>query len=189
MKDARKTFYFLMIFLLFWFVIPLKQLYAQQENNNKRQSQEAIEQQILDHLRAGNAYGQNGNTIELTGYLDASSELNSRREELLEGKNGNYVSLVMEGNQNNVTAQQENGTGNAMEINIYGNNNNLDYLQQGSNNYLYDGVIGNNKDHSITQTGEELGLYIQGQQTIPMIINQRGYGAKLRITGSPPNKK
>jgi hypothetical protein len=190
MKDVRKTYYFLMIFLLIWFVVPLKQLYAQQENSQKMQPQEVIEQQILDHLRAGNAYGQQGNTIELSGYLDASSELNSRREELLDGKNGNYVNLVMDGNSNYVTAKQEKGTGNAMEIEIDGNYNNLNYLQQGNNNYLYDGVFGDYMDYSITQTGNELGLYLQGQQTIPnMIINQRGNGMKLRITGSPPIKK
>jgi len=183
MKDVRKTYYFLMIFLLFWFVVPTKQLYAQQENSKKQQSQEVIEQQILNHLRAGNAYGQNGNTIELPGFFDETSEY--RRKELLDGKKGNYVSLAMDGEGNNVTAEQK-GTGNAMEVLIDGNDNSLNYLQQGHNLYLKDEVLGNNYDYSIKQTGSELGLYLKGQQTIPnMIINQRGHGMKLRITGIP----
>ena len=184
MKDVRKTYYFLMIFLLFWFVVPAHTLIAQP----KITEQQVIEQQILDDLRAGNAFGQNGNNIELPAYLNETDDLENRRKNLLNGTDGNYVNLYMKGNENQVTANQV-GKGNAMEILVNGNENKLNYQQTGDNNYLLDAVLGNNRHHKITQEGSERGLYLQGQQTIPMIINQRGYGAKFRITGSPPIKK
>ena len=183
MKDVRKTYYFLMIFLLIWFVVPTKQLFAQPNNS---ELQQVIEQQILDNLPAGNAYGLNGINIELPGYLDESDDLENRRRNLLDGKDGNYVSLYMKGNHNNVTARQEEGKGNVMGILIDGDKNNLNYHQSGSNNYLLDAVVGNNHQYEISQSGNALGLHLQGPQTIPnMIINQKGHGMKLKITGRP----
>jgi hypothetical protein len=77
-----------------------------------------------------------------------------------------------------------------MKLGIYGNSNSGDYLQKGSNNYIYD-RIGSQENpvsgvsHKIHQVGSGHSTINQGIQTIPMIIRQKGPGMHLQISGAP----
>jgi len=105
-------------------------------------------------------------------------------------ENGNAIALYMEGTDNTASAVQSQGSGNIMNLGIYGNSNTGDYRQQGSNNYIFD-RIGSQENpasgvtHEIHQVGSNLGTINQGIQTIPMIIRQQGRGMQLHISGSP----
>jgi len=117
-------------------------------------------------------------------YFSAASSRQTVQE------NGNAIRLYMEGTGNTASAIQSQGSGNIMNLGIYGNANKGDYLQKGSNNYIFD-RIGNQKNpvsgvtHKIHQVGSNLGTVNQGIQTIPMRIEQRGPGMWLHIRGSP----
>ena len=96
----------------------------------------------------------------------------------------------MEGSQNTANAVQKNGSGNIMNLGIYGEQNHGDYLQQGSNNYIFDRIGSRNNPasgvtHKIHQVGSNLGITTQGVQTMDMKIKQTGPGMQLHIRGAP----
>ena len=93
----------------------------------------------------------------------------------------NYLYLSVQGDHNAIAAIQRGGRGNFMNLGVEGNSNVANYLQQGNDNYIYDRVVGNDKYREIKQYGYGHGIYNQGMQTIPMIIEQRGRGMKIKI--------
>lgn len=103
---------------------------------------------------------------------------------------GNAIRLYMEGPGNTATAVQSQGSGNIMNLGIYGSSNKGDYLQEGSNNYIFD-RIGSEKNpvsgvsHKIRQYGSGLSIHKMGMGRMDMQIIQRGFQTQMIIRGSP----
>ena len=184
MKEIGRTYKPLMVFLLLSLVLPVH-LYAQ-ENNSKSPVQH-YEEQLLMNLGENLSFQLNGegrNSLNLPDHVRSRAmSSGSESRQWAGGENQNEIFLFMAGSENEVTATQQDGTGNHMVLGITGHQNIAEYQQQGSNNYLFDRVTGNGIYREISQSGNELGIYNEGMQSIPMIINQRGRGMKITITG------
>lgn len=179
MTKFWRTHRILMIFLLVSLVMPLNQLRAQAAGNNNQNDETAYyEEQLLMNLETSQAYDfeENSNT------RDVPNEYYQTDPFTFQGT-GNYIRLNMSGSGNDATALQQYGKGNVMDLNIEGEDNVGRYLQEGSHNYIIDGITGNDIYREINQYGNQLGIYNQGMQSIPMIINQKGEGMKITITG------
>ena len=186
MKEIGRTYKLLMVFLLLWVVLPFE--LDAQENNSKSQVQH-YEEQLLMILGENLSFQLNGegrNSLNLPDHVKSRAmSPNSESQQWAGGENQNEIYLFMAGSENEATATQQNGTGNLMNLGITGSQNVAEYQQQGSNNYLFDRVSGNGIHREISQFGNELGIYNQGMQSVPMIINQRGRGMNITITGPP----
>ena len=186
MKEIGKTYKLLMVFLPLLLVMPVH--LDAQENNSKSQVQH-YEEQLLRNLGENLSFHLNGegrNSLNLPDHVRSrTTGPGSESRQWAGDENQNGIYLFMAGSENEASAIQQNGTGNQMVLGITGHQNIAEYLQQGSNNYLFDRVSGNGIYREITQSGNELGIYNQGMQSIPMIINQRGQGMKINITGPP----
>ena len=170
----------LMIFLFVSLVMPLNQMKAQVAGNNNQNYETAYEEQLLMNLETSQAYDfeENSNT------RDVPHDYYQTGPFTFQGT-GNNIQLNMTGSGNDASAIQQYGKGNVMDLNIEGEDNVGRYLQEGSHNYIMDGIIGNGIYREINQYGNQLGIYNHGMQSIPMIINQRGRGMKITITGPP----
>jgi hypothetical protein len=186
----------LMIFLFSWFVMPLK--VSGQKEQGGYMTIEEIEAEsggenswkgpylINEGEEASQPpdYGEK-NYNAFPFYASALTvNLQDQRNELT-GMGGNYINLEMNGKYNNVETMQQ-GKKNIMKLDIDANySKGNKYQQIGNKNYIADRVSGNGIHHEIYQEGDNLAVQNQGMQTIPMIINQRGQGMHIRITGSP----
>ena len=175
------TYRILMIFLLVSLVMPLNQLKAQENKKDSHRDETAYyEEQLLMNLETSQAYdfdeGYNKRDVPY-GYKQTNPST-------FRGPN-NYIQLKMKGSGNEATAKQLSGRGNIMDIYIEGNDNAALYRQKGNNNIIMDEIIGNHLYREINQYGDEFWIYNEGMQSIPMIINQRGRGMKITITGPP----
>jgi len=197
----------MMVFLsLLWFVMPVQTLLAQENETPQGMMPVTRIYSFNDAQipsKEANKPGNNNNEPALSGtFSERSGEFSPRKKALaqqyLSGQgrqiaakeNENLIRLYMNGNQNKVNAVQKNGRGNIMNLGITGENNYGDYLQQGSNNYIFD-RIGSSKTpangvtHKIHQVGSNLGISTQGIQTMDMKIKQTGPGMQLHIRGAP----
>ena len=179
-----------MVFLLLSFALPVNQLMGQPvttgESETNALTSADYEHELLMNLEMGSAYDfqNDDNTTIIPESQYESEDYSANRTQ-------NEINLLMEGDNNSAEATQEPlpgayyGTGNLMNIEIYGNRNTARYHQQGSNNYIEDYVIGDDIYREINQTGNQLGIINQGRQSTPMIINQWGQGTKIIINGPP----
>jgi len=175
------TYRILMIFLLVSLVMPLNQLKAQENKKDSHRDETAYyEEQLLMNLETSQAYDFD----EGFNRRDVSNGYNQTDPSTFQGSE-NYIQLQMEGSGNKATAIQLKGRGNAMDLAVKGHNNEALYWQEGNNNIIMDEIIGNNLYREINQYGDEFWIYNQGMQSVPMIINQRGQGMKITITGPP----
>ena len=199
MRCYLKTYPILMIFLIFWFALPVA-LYGQDympvtkvhsfdQNETSGDEQDRLDKNTSNFTLSGFSK----KVVSNTSFTPPVS--NRFKKNLMTGKgvnavlkDENLINLYMNGNNNNVNATQEGGKNNIMNLGVVGNSNSATYKQFGSNNYIKDRIVGDNKHREVVQEGDKLGIYNQGMQTIPMIIKQRGQGMKIRITGSPPGK-
>jgi hypothetical protein len=180
MKKNNGTYKFLMVFLLILFVGSLDSI--AQQARSITQSQQYEEQLLMQYSSNNALLNETENYINLdpSQYEDATALINTERQKF--PNNGNYVQVFINGNGNNVQSTQKEGSGNIMDLGIHGNSNEGTYLQQGSNNYIYDRINHSSGiSHEINQNGNGLGIYNEGMQTIPMIINQKGQDMKLKI--------
>jgi hypothetical protein len=188
MNKNHTKYHNLMIFLLLMLVLPFT--FITQNAHGQKQAQQ-YEEQVLLQLNSTtyDLSSEKANSVDLSDNFKWNAGMLSENDEIQfsDLDNSNYIHLFMTGQGNQAEVKQENGTGNAMDLGIMGHSNNAKYLQQGSNNYLYDRVNGNGITREVTQQGNELGVYNQGAQALPMIINQKGHGMKIKITG-PPNE-
>lgn len=167
-----------MVFLVMLLVLPLNKVYSQK--------QAQLENELLQQFN--NTYdfnneGDNSVTLPDNYFTEGQALIDGKRAEYESQEHQNYLQIYMDGNDNNVTATQENGVGNIMDIGVDGNDNTGMYRQQGSRNYIYDRFDGNGIEHEINQYGNDLGIYNEGMQALPMKITQQGQGMKLKITG------
>jgi hypothetical protein len=181
MRKYVKPYAILMIFSLLWFAVALNTAYGQEDESHTQK----MEQQVLNSLNEGNTYqfDHNSNSVELPEKFRRADAQDEEYKKLSSEQNQNYIQLQMNGSNNKVDATQRQGNGNYMSLEVDGNANKGDYLQQGSNNIIYDRIDGNNISRVIEQKGNGLGIYNQGMQTIPMKIRQTGQGTKLLIEG------
>ncbi|MFP3861206.1 MAG: hypothetical protein ACLFUW_10320, partial [Bacteroidales bacterium] len=144
------------------------------------------EEQLLMQLNANNYdFDNENNAVNLPENIERSADfINQKRSEFEIAENENHIQLYINGNNNNSTAAQ-NGKGNIMDLGIDGDGNSGDYLQEGNENYIFDRIKDNNLNHQIEQFGNGLGIYNEGRQELPLIINQKGQGMKMKITGPP----
>ena len=197
-----------MIFLLMGLVMPGKSLQAQYiplsgsssdpfSNGNNVTASVPDKPDQNSYNPANNEYDiVEGQTLaENFGYFQwiATSTQNymqEKRGEYSVQDNENFIRLYMDGSSNTANATQTQGNGNFMNVDIYGNSNEGNYLQVGSDNFIYD-QIGNQTNpqngvyREINQYGSGLGIENTGNPTTDMIINQWGQDMKLRITESP----
>ena len=180
MNFNQNKYYALMIFLLMLLVLPLNKVYSQK--------QAQLENELLQQFNTYefNNGGDNSVTLPDNYFVEDRELIDSKRAEYESQEHQNYLQIYMDGDNNNVTAAQENGVGNIMDIGIDGSNNTGAYSQQGNKNYIYDRFDGYGIEHEINQFGNDLGIYNEGMQALPMKITQQGQGMKLKITG-PPN--
>ena len=202
MKCYVRTYRILVIFLLLlWLVMPAV-MYAQVKELSTSKYMPVIktyhfDKQKINQLSIADVQveDESNNVSEKNRYvLDNKQdhvevpehfEKSTAFNELELQENENYLSLHINGDYNSVTATQENGTGNIMDLGIAGSHNTGDYYQHGELNYIYDRIEGDNKYHQIHQDGDNLGIYNQGMQNLPLIITQTGQNMKLKITGDP----
>ncbi len=170
----------MMIFSLLWLTGSPGKIYAQQDKSQM----EVYEQQVLNNLNSNNSYGlngSNGNSIEMSQKRTRSEQTRKEKKAVTKRQSRNYIQLQINGDQNQVTAEQNNGDGNYMNLGVKGNGNKADYTQTGSNNDLFDRVSGNNLDRQVEQTGNQLGIYNIAGQSLPMKIQQRGKNMQIII--------
>jgi len=169
----------LMIFSLLCFVFSVDNVIAQDSN---RQT-EAFEQQVLNNLIYGNQYdlSNESNSLTLPEKARRADQLSERNKQVSSRPNQNYIQLQMNGNQNQLEAEQIQGRNNYMDLGIDGNANQGKYLQQGNNNFIHDRISGEGVTHEIQQFGNGLGIYNQGMPSLPMKIRQQGKGTQLLI--------
>lgn len=181
----RTSEHLLMVFLLLFLAVPVKDTFAQDVKSKKEVQQ--YEEQLLMQLNANNFdfTNENNNAVNLPGNTEWNADfINQKRSKFGISENENHIQLYINGNNNNSTAAQ-NGKGNIMDLGIDGDGNSGYYLQQGHENYISDRIDGYNLSHQIEQFGNGLGIYNEGMQNLPLIINQKGQGMKLKITGPP----
>ena len=187
MTKFWNTYQILMIFLLLSIVLPLNKLNAQESQDNKQVK--LYEEQVLMNLDQSydNPFANNnGNSAQLKNrFRRRAQNSNKDTEEWAFDGTGNYINLKMTGKGNQAYATQKEGTGNFLDLEIHGKENVGQYLQEGNNNILVDKIAGNNIRREVYQDGNDLGLFNQGMQSTPMIINQRGSGMKIKITETP----
>lgn len=197
----------MMIFLfLVWLVMPVKELSAQKNevpDGMMPVTRIYTFKQAQGPLKEADKPGNKDYEPAFRGtFSERSAGFSPRKKALaqqyLSGQdrgfasqeNGNLVRLYMDGSQNTANAVQKQGSGNIMNLGIYGEGNHGDYLQQGSNNYIFDRIGSRNNPasgvtHKIHQVGSNLGITTQGVQTMDMKIKQTGPGMKLHIRGAP----
>lgn len=212
MTKFWKTYQILMVFLLLWFVMPIASVQAQQEEsymmpvttvfpfeNGGNQGLASIpdppavnQVDVANHqfdIVDGEALAGDYGYFHWTATSTATYMAEKRTMYGLQ-EDENYIRLFTDGENNQFFANQENGHGNIMDVNIYGNANDAHYLQYGSDNFIYDqiGEMGspvNGVYREINQYGSGLGIHNQGIPDLDMIINQWGNDMKLLITHSP----
>ena len=208
MTKSWKTYQILMIFLLLWFIMPGKNLQAQHMplsgNSNNPFSDENNVTTTIPEQPDQNIYNSSRNEFNIVdgqklaedfGYFqwiatNTQGYMQEKRGEYSVAENENFIRLYMEGIYNTVNATQKQGEGNFMYVDIYGNSNEGNYLQVGSDNFIYD-QIGTQQNpqngvyREINQYGKGLGIENTGNPTTHMIINQWGQDMKLQITESP----
>jgi len=169
----------LMIFSLLCLVFFPDYVVAQ---GNDRQA-EALEQQVLNNLNYGNQYDMSdeSNSFTLSEKARRADQLSETNNKVSSRLNQNYIQMQMEGDRNQVSAEQIQGKNNYMDLGVDGSSNQASYLQQGNNNFIYDRISGQGVTHEIQQFGDELSIYNQGLPTLPMKIQQRGKGMRLLI--------
>jgi hypothetical protein len=187
----------LMIFLLFWFVMPAESVVAQDGYMTIEEIEEEGNGYIAKEGTPGQYYPENFTENDYTPLSNLSNSVYSLtlptmteiRNELSVGEDENYINLLMNGNDNSVEATQQ-GKGNIMELEIYADDSRGNvYQQMGNSNFIADKISGNGVNHEIYQFGDHLGVQTYGEnggmQATPMIINQRGQGMQLHITQNP----
>jgi hypothetical protein len=196
----------MMIFLfLLWFVMPVKELSAQ-KNEVPEGMMPVTRTFTFKQARGPSKEAEKPGNKDYEPVVHGSlsersvefSPLKALAQQYLSGQdrgfasqeNGNLVRLYMDGSQNTANAVQKQGSGNIMNLGIYGEGNHGDYLQQGSNNYIFDRIGSRNNPasgvtHKIHQVGSNLGITTRGIQTMDMKIKQTGPGMQLHIRGAP----
>jgi len=185
-----------MVFLLVWLAVPVTGVQSQEfmpvnktyHFEGQSSHPESDGNDNGQPVPAFNQYDLNNqdNGLELPPNFARSAEfIAQKRKERSGAQNRNYIRLFTKGQNNHVTATQEQGTNNIMDLGVRGYRNQGDYLQKGNENYIYDRIKGSDIPHTIHQEGNNLGIYNQGMQSLPLIIRQKGAGMKLRITGGP----
>ena len=203
----------LMIFLLLVFGMPTGELHAQEDAQNNMMP--VTQTFAFDDENHPNQDGTSSETNRLTSaafkmtqgewtanhageFQDAGLTERAIIEQSFSGgsalqstgNDGNAIRLYMEGTGNTASAEQSQGNGNIMNLGIYGNSNHGDYLQKGSNNYIFD-RIGSEKNtvsgvsHKIHQYGSGLSIHKVGMRRMDMQIIQRGFQTQMIIRGSP----
>lgn len=170
----------LMIFSLFCCVFSVDRAYAQ---DDKHREAETYEQQVLSNLEYGSQYdlSSESNSLTMGEKYRRIDRFSGRNKQVSSRSNQNDIQLQMNGNQNQVRAEQIQGKNNYMDLGVDGTSNQGRYLQEGSNNFIYDRISGEGVTREIQQFGNELGIYNQGLPTLPMKIQQRGKAMRLLI--------
>mgnify|MGYP006273179119 FL=1 len=148
MKRFWNTPRILMVFLLLLFVLPdgMKAQENKISNNSQNDSKSAAETEKSLLMNEVPEYSFD-NSNEATGNLpehfvmntEASSFIQDEKHKLATDGNGNYIELDMYGQNNQVDATQI-GSGNVMDLGVRGQNIDATYQQQGDDNYIYDRV-------------------------------------------------
>ena len=148
MKRFWNTPRILMVFLLLLFVLPdgMKAQENKISNNSQNDSKSAAETEKSLLMNEVPEYSFD-NSNEATGNLpehfvmntEASSFIQDEKHKLATDGNGNYIELDMYGQNNQVDATQI-GSGNVMDLGVRGQNIDATYQQQGNDNYIYDRV-------------------------------------------------
>lgn len=149
MKRFWNTPRILMVFLLLLFVLPngIKAQDNKISNNSQNDSKSAkIERSLLMNEVPEYSF-DNSNGNEVTNLPDhfimnqeASSFIQNEKQKLATDGNGNYIELDMYGQNNQVDATQI-GSGNVMDLGVRGQNIDATYQQLGDDNYIYDRVV------------------------------------------------
>lgn len=159
--------------------------------------QEVFPEQVsIDHNDAVKKFSRDfisnsinvGTEVEsLLQSLDMISQLaivnetgNGNSVRLYQGGYNNFIVAGLEGNSNSLDVEQR-GDHNAASFRIRGSYNELDLLQEGSFNTFIRSFNSNFNQGQFSQSGFGLNLQIEGQNSIPLIIEQRGQGSGILI--------
>ena len=91
---------------------------------------------------------------------EANAFIQNEKDKLAAEGNGNYIQLDMYGQNNQVDATQI-GSGNVMDLGVRGQNIDATYQQQGDDNYIYDRVVGQGKAPAATSSPMNSGQSLQ----------------------------
>ena len=198
MRKKGKILGVSMFFLLLWLVMPIDDSFSQKYmavSKTFHFEQAATKSSSNTNSHEGNISVPISNQYELNNlnngtelpanFIRKAEFISDKRKQSTYQKAENYLQLSMDGMDNDVVATQKNGSNNIMNLGVAGNRNTGNYLQNGSKNYIYDRIKGNEIRHEISQKGNQLGIHNQGMQKLPLIIEQRGTGMKLLIKGGP----
>lgn len=172
----------MMIFSVLYLFLSFHSASSQEKYSNAGQIQ-AYEAQVLGNLDFGNQYDMSyeHNSPILQGHARGADQLKDKSKRFSAFPHQNSIQLYMQGTKNQVQAEQIQGINNYMDLGLAGTSNKGTYLQQGSNNYIFDRISGEGVTRDIQQIGDGLGIYNQGIPTLPMKIHQQGKGTKLLI--------
>jgi len=206
MLIKRMTLEMVIFLFLLWFVMPAKELSAQKNEVPEgmmpvtrtftfkeaqvpsKEANKPGNKKYEPAVRGSFSEGSVGFSPRKKAL--AQQYLSGQEKGFASQENGNRIRLYMKGTGNTARAEQRQGNGNIMNLGIYGEDNHGDYLQQGSNNYIFDRIGSRNNPasevtHKIHQVGSNLGITTQGIQTMDMKIKQTGPGMQLHIRGAP----
>jgi len=154
MTKFWSTYQILMIFLLLLFVMPFSQTMAQDNTSEAKNQSQLLEERLMMNLNENqqNPFeNRDNNSIRVPNRFKRTAS-----QQLGEGQNmafdeqGNYVHLDIDGNDNAVEAIQ-NGSQNRIDVGIYANQVEAFYMQQGNRNVIQDEIRANGKAVNITQ--------------------------------------
>ncbi|MEX2478843.1 MAG: curlin repeat-containing protein [Gracilimonas sp.] len=92
----------------------------------------------------------------------------------------NFIFTGLNGDKNELEVEQR-GDNNAASFRILGNYNELSLLQEGSYNIFSRSYNSDFNQGQFSQSGIGLNMQIEGQNSIPLIIEQRGQGSGILI--------
>ncbi len=161
----------LMVFLLLLFVLPdgIKAQENKISSNSKDDSKSAkIERSLLmnnvpEHS-FDNRNNQQANNLPAHFIMneEANAFIQNEKDKLAAEGNGNYIQLDMYGQNNQVDATQF-GSGNVMDLGVKGQNIDATYQQQGNDNYIYDRVVAQGEASIAAFNGMNSGQGLQRQ--------------------------
>jgi len=143
-----------MIFLLLLFVMPFNHAMAQDDAGKDKEQTQLLEERLMMSLNESQQdpfENRDNNSIRVPNRFKRTAS-----QQLGEGQNmafdeqGNYIRLDIDGNENTVEAIQ-NGSQNRIDVGIYANQVEAFYMQQGNRNVIQDEIHTNGKAANITQ--------------------------------------
>ena len=169
MTKFWNTYQILMVFLLLLFVIPdgVNAQDNQISSNSKADSKSAQIETSLLMTKVPEYPFDNHNGKEINN-LPSKFRMNARtsrwmkndKQKLSAEGNGNHIQLDMYGQNNQVDATQI-GSGNVMDLGVRGQNIDATYQQQGDDNYIYDRVVSHGEASIAAFNGMNSGQSLQ----------------------------